>query len=198
MSVISKICTGLFVSALGLTVHGAESKADSPVQEPVEAQTEVNVTNTSEVIQALYVGNTTEIKVADLVREKKQDESLQDFADDLARDHRWMNKILESIANVKSVSLKSEEMSKTAQQIETKKNLDLQALAASPDADFRAAFLEANILEHQKTLELFSRIEQGSSDDAIKITIAIFRQLVEKHLSDAQKLQAADQPAPTN
>jgi len=192
MSLFTKICTGLLISALSLTAQGAESEVQNPDQQPSE--TTVDVTNTPEVIQVLYVGNAAKIKIADLVREKNPDESLQRLADELTRDHSWMNRMLEAIANIKSISLEAGELSETAQLVNTQLDDGIQMLAAKPVEEFRSAFLEATIMEHQKALELYNQIDQGTTDDALKATIAIFRQLEEKHLADAQKLQMPTQP----
>lgn len=192
MSLFTKICTGLLISALSLTAQAAEPEVQNPDQQPSE--TTVDVTDTAEVIQVLYVGNASEIKIAELVRERNPDESLQSLADELARDHTWMNRILEAMANIKSISLEADELSETAQLVNTQLDEGIQMLAAKPVEEFRSAFLEAIILEHQKTLELYNQIEQGTTDDALKATLAIFRQLVEKHLADAQKLQSPAQP----
>lgn len=195
MSVFAKICSGLLISTLSLTAYAAGPEEQTPGQQPVEEGIVVDVTNATEVIQALYIGNEAEVQIADLVRERNPDESMQRFADTLARDHSWMNKMLEAIANIKSVSLKAEELSEVAQKLEAQLETEAQSLAARPAEEFRSAVLEAIIAEHEKTLELYNQIEQGSSDDALKATVAIFRQLVESHLAEAHQLQlAAEEP----
>ncbi|MDQ3232224.1 MAG: DUF4142 domain-containing protein, partial [Pseudobdellovibrionaceae bacterium] len=151
--------------------------------------------DTREVIQVLYVGNASEIKLAGLVSERNPDADLQRYADQLARDHSWMNKLLETMANVKSISLEENELSEVAQMASTQMEQQMQTLAALPMEEFRPEFLEVNIAKHQKTLEMFNQIEQGNTDDALKATIGIFRQLVEMHLSAAQILQSPSEPA---
>lgn len=194
MTVFNKICTGLVISTLSFAAYAAQpgsTETETPDQTP--AETQVDVSDTREVIQVLYVSNVAEIKLADLVRERNPDEDLRRYADELARDHGLMNNMLEMLANIKSISLETAEMEESAQLVGTKMDQELQTLAAQPQEQFRSAFLEASIVEHQKTLEFYSQIEQGNSDDALKATIAIARQLVEKHLADAQKLKAESQ-----
>ncbi len=194
MTVFNKVCTGLVISTLSLSLYAAQpgsTETETPDQTPVESQ--VDLADTREVIQVLYVSNAAEIKVADLVRERNPDEDLRRFADELARDHALLNSMLEALANIKSISLEQAEMEESAQLAGSKLDQELQALAAKPQAEFRSAFLDAAIMEHQQTLDFYSQIEQGNSDDALKATIVIARQLVEKHLADAQKLQAESQ-----
>jgi predicted outer membrane protein len=189
MSVFAKICTGLMISALGLTAYAANpgSPEKGPDQVPVE--TELNVADTREVIQVLYVSNVAEIKLAELVRQKNPDASLQRYADELTADHAWMNRNLETLASLKGISLKTGEMDESAQLVGNKMDQELQTLASVPEPSFRSAFLEAAIIEHQKTLELFDRILQGNSDEALRSSIAVSRPLIEKHLKDAQRLK---------
>ncbi|HET9238373.1 MAG TPA: DUF4142 domain-containing protein [Oligoflexus sp.] len=189
MSVFKRICTGLMISTLSLTAYAAQpGETQNPDQVP--AETEVNVSDTREVIQVLYVSNTSEIKVADLVRERNPGEALQSYADELIRDHETLISALKELANVKSISLKEGELEEPAQLVGTMMDQQLQTLAAKSQEEFRSAFLETSIMNHQKTLEFFSQIEQGNSDDALKAIIAVARQAVEKHLADAQKLKA--------
>lgn len=192
MSLLAKISTGLLISALSMTTQAAEPEVQNPDLRPSE--TTVDVMNTPEVVQVLYVRNASEIKIAGLVQERNSEESLQEFADELARDHSWMNRMLEAIANIKSISLEADELSEAAQLVNTQLDESTQMLAAKPEGEFRSAFLEVIILEHQKTLDLYNQIEEGTTDDALKATLAIFRQMEEKHLADAQKLQLPAQP----
>lgn len=191
MSLLTKIYTAFLISALSLTVKAAEPEVQNPDQQPSENA--LDVTDTREVIQVLYVGNASDIKIADLVRERNPDESLQSLADELTRGHGWMNRILKTMAKIKSISLETDEMSETAQLVNNQMAEGFQMLASKPVDEFRSAFLEAIILEHQKSLKLYNQIEQGTKDDALKVVIAIFRQIEEKHLSDAQKLQLSSQ-----
>jgi predicted outer membrane protein len=194
MSVFNKICTGLMISTLSFAAHAAQPgspEAGTPDQIP--AETQVDVSDTRSVIQVLYVSNAATVRIADLVREKNPDESLQRFADELARDHTWMNRLLETLANVKSISLNAGEMEESAQLVGSKMDQEVQNLAAQPQEYFRSAFLDAIIVNHQKTLELYSQIEQGNNDDALKATLVIARQVEEKHLADAQRLKAESQ-----
>lgn len=193
MSVFTKLCTGLLLSALSFSAHAANAPLPpNPPQNPQE-QT-IDVANTPEVIQALYVGNAAEIKLAMLVSQKNSDADLAQFATEISNDHSFMNKLLAVIANVKSVSLKSEEFGAKVQKIAADMDAAYNTLSQVPDTEFRKAFLQAAIAEHQMTLELYSRIEAGNTDDAVKLSIAVFRQLTEKHLADAQKLQAGTVP----
>lgn len=196
MSFFKRICTGLMLSTLSLTAYAAQpGEAQNPDQVP--AETELDVSDTREVIQVLYVSNTSEIKVADLVRERNPDEALQRYADELIRNHETLISALKELANVKSISLEEGELEEPAQLVGTMMDQALQNLAAKPQEEFRSAFLESSIMSHQKTLELYSQIEQGNSDDALKAIIAVARQAVEKHLADAQKLKAEEPAQPT-
>jgi putative membrane protein len=178
-------------STLSFAAYAAQpGSPETQNPDQIPAETEVDVSDTREVIQVLYVSNTSEIKVADLVRERNPDEALQRYADELIRDHETLISALKELANVKSISLKEGELEEPAQLVGTMMDQQLQNLAAKSQEEFRSAFLESSIMSHQKTLEFFSQIEQGNSDDALKAIIVVARQAVEKHLADAQKLKA--------
>jgi predicted outer membrane protein len=178
------------ISALGFTAYAANPSTPEKGPDQVPVETEVNVTDTREVIQVLYLSNAAEIKLAELVRQRNPDARLQSYADEITADHAWMNRMLETLASVKGITLKTTEMDESAQLVGNKMDQELQNLASLPEESFRSAFLEAAIIEHQKTLEFFDRVEQGNSDDALKSSIAVSRQLIEKHLREAQRLKA--------
>jgi len=205
ISVFTKISTGLFVSVLSVSVQAAQpgtpeaEPGTTEVQNPdqIPADGEVEVSDTREVIQVIYISNKAEIESANLALERNPQEGLQKYAEQLIRDHSLINKVLEGLANIKSISLEVSEMEESVQLVENKMDQELQILAQLPEEQFRSAYLAVNIAAHQKTLEFFSRVEQGNSDDALKATVAIARQLVESHLADAQRLQAeTQQPSP--
>ncbi|HYX33468.1 MAG TPA: DUF4142 domain-containing protein [Oligoflexus sp.] len=187
MSIYLKICTGLIVSLLSLGAQADDNNLQTRDQPP--ATESLDVKNTTEVIQALYVSSLTQMKVADLVREKSPDESLRDYADKLTRDHRWINRSLDWLANIKSVSLEPEDLGESAQLVNTQTNSELQTLAQTSPDEFRSAFITASIRSHQETLQFYNRIDQNNTDDALKVLIRVFRQVEEMHLVNAQKLQ---------
>lgn len=194
MSFFNKICTGLITSTLSIAAYAAEpGLTEAERSEQISAENQVDIADTREVIQVLYVNNAAEIKLANLVRARSPDKDLRRYANKLARDHAFLNRILEAQAKIKSISLETAEMEESAQLTGTKMDQNLQILATKPQEQFRSAFLESVIVEHQETLEFYSRIEQGTRDEILKINIAIARQLVENHLADAQRLQAGTQ-----
>lgn len=187
MSAYLKICTGLLASFLSVGVQAGGIELQ--IRDQPSAMESVDVKNTAEVIQALYVSSSMQMRFADLVLEKSPDQALRDFADRIERDHRWMSRSLEWLANAKSVSLKPEDMDEGAQLVNTQTNSELKTLAKTSTTKFRNAFITATINSHQETLQFYNRIEQGNTDDALGALIKVLRQVEEMHLANAQKLQ---------
>lgn len=185
MSLFLKICTGLLVAIVSL---GTQANAQPLVLEQVRAEPVVNASNTTEVIQALYIDNSIQMKAAALVQLRSTDEDLLEYAERIARDHRWMNRMLETIANLKSVSLEPEEMSENAQLIGNEMASKLETLVQLPESKFRAAFVSSVVESHLATLDFYNRIEKENTDDSLSVLVKIFRQFEENHLSNAQKL----------
>lgn len=190
MSFFTKICTGLMISTLSLTAYAGGSEI--PAQEPFEQPVDVDVENVTEVIQALFVSNSVGVRIADLVRERSTDEDLRRLADDIERDHEWMNRMLQEIANKNSVSLSPGQLSESVQKIESQLNEEVETLVQRPEAEFRASALEAIIEQHEKILEFYNQIEQNTMDTALKAVIVAHRPLEEKHLADARRLQSEE------
>jgi predicted outer membrane protein len=196
MSVFTKVCAGLLMSALSLSAHAAqpETEGQSPVQEPGDVTVEVS--NATEVIQVLHVGVQSEIRIIDLIRERNPDADLQQFIDQLSQDVSVMDQRLEELAASKSVGLAPEQLTENAKMIETQMAQEVDALGQKADAEFRAAAIEALINKYQKGLELYTQVEQSSTDMELKSAVAEIRPVTQKHLDDVKQLQSgATQPS---
>ena len=189
MSIFTKVCTGLLISALSLTAQAAqpETEGQGPAQEPAEGAVEVS--NAREVIQVLHLGVKSEMQIIDLVKERGTDEELQQFVDQLSRDVTELSAKLSELAASKSVDLAPEQMTENAKIIEAQMAKEFQDLIQKPDGEFRAAVIEALISQHEKALDLYTQVDQISTDAALKAAVAEFRPITQKHLEDLQKIQ---------
>lgn len=190
MSVFTKICTGLFVSVLSLSAQAAqpETETQTPGQQP--AETTVDVSNATEVIQVLHIGVSSESKIVDLIRERNPDEALQQFVEQLSQDITMLSSKLQELAASKSVSLSPEALTENAKAIETQMTAEVQALTQASDEEFRTAAIQTLISKYEKALELYNQVEQESTDAELKAAATELRPMTQKHLADAQQLQA--------
>jgi predicted outer membrane protein len=189
MSLLSKICAGLFISSLGMTAYAAnpETEGQSPAQEPGPVQ--VEVTNSVEVIQVLHIGVKSERQIIELISQRNPDADLQQFIDRLSQDVMMVEQKLEELAASKSVGLAPEELTATAKLIEAQMMLDIQTLSEKSDAEFRAAAIQALIINHEKALGLYAQVEQANVDADLIAAIGEFRPVTEENLEQAQHIQ---------
>ncbi len=188
MSIFTKVCAGLLISTLSVAVHAAQpgTEGQTPVQEPGDVT--VEVTNPAEVIQVLHVGVESEIKIINLVKERNPDSSLQQFIDQLAQDVAELDRRLEELAASKSVDLAPEQLSENAKAIETQMMQEVESLTGKSPEEFRAAVIEALMNKYNKALELYTQVEQSSTDEALKAAVMEFRPITQKHLDDLKQL----------
>ncbi len=188
MSIFTKVCAGLLISTLSVAAQAAQpgTEGQTPVQEPGDIT--VEVTNPAEVIQVLHVGVESEIKIINLVKERNPDASLQQFIDQLAQDVSELDRRLEELAASKSVDLAPEQLSENAKAIETQMMQEVESLTGKSPEECRAAVIEALMSKYNKALELYTQVEQASTDEALKATVMEFRPITQKHLDDLKQL----------
>ncbi len=188
MSIFTKVCAGLLISTLSVAAQAAQpgTEGQTPVQEPGDIT--VEVTNPAEVIQVLHVGVESEIKIINLVKERNPDASLQQFIDQLAQDVSELDRRLEELAASKSVDLAPEQLTENAKAIETQMMQEVESLTGKSPEEFREAVIEALMSKYNKALELYTQVEQASTDEALKATVMEFRPITQKHLDDLKQL----------
>ncbi len=188
MSIFTKVCAGLLISTLSVAAQAAQpgTEGQTPVQEPGDIT--VEVTNPAEVIQVLHVGVESEIKIINLVKERNPDASLQQFIDQLAQDVSELDRRLEELAASKSVDLAPEQLTENAKAIETQMMQEVESLTGKSPEEFRAAVIEALMNKYNKALELYTQVEQSSTDEALKAAVMEFRPITQKHLDDLKQL----------
>jgi predicted outer membrane protein len=194
MSVFTKVCAGLLISTLSLTAQAAqpETEGQTPVQEP--GQVTVEVSNPTEVIQVLHVGVQSEIKIIDLVKERNPDASLQQYIEQLSQDVSVLDQKLQELATSKSVSLAPQQLTENAKMIESQMTQEFQSLTQKQGPEFRSAVIEALINKYQSALELYTQVEESSTDEDLKSAVTEMRPGTQKHLEDLQKIQQPMQP----
>jgi predicted outer membrane protein len=191
MSIVKTVCAGLFLSTLSISAAAAETTPPAPVQQPKPAV--VDASNLTEVIQVLFLANASQLDGITLALERSPDEALQNFAEDMRRDHLWMQDSLEVKAQRHGISLRLEDLTLTSQQVKKNVDVDFQALSQKSSDDFRAAFLKLTIYQHRKILKLYDQIEQLNLDAALKSRIAVFRPLITQEILNAEQLSSVSE-----
>jgi len=185
-SITPGICAGLLLFALSSTASSTESVTPPSVEQLKPAT--VDASNLTEVIQVLALANASQLDNVSLVKDRYPDEKLLHFAQDLMRDHAWMQETLDALAQRKGISLRFEDLTLTSQQVKKNVDVDFQTLAQKPQDEFRMTFLRLTVYQYRKILKLYEQISLLNQDARLKANIAIFRPMIEKNLGEAEGL----------
>ncbi len=194
MSIIKRIYTGLLLSSLTMTASAAETAPSASVEQPKPAV--VDASHLTEVIQVLFLANASQLDGIELALDRNPDRGLQHFAEDMRRDHLWMQETLGAHAQRLGISLRLEDLTPSAQQVKKNVEVDFQAMAQKSADDFRAAFLRLTIYQHRKILKLYDQIEQLNQDAVLKARLVVFRPLIVNEIQSAEQLQNNVIPTP--
>ncbi|HET9238031.1 MAG TPA: DUF4142 domain-containing protein [Oligoflexus sp.] len=186
MSIVKAICAGLFLSTFAMSASAAETAPPAPIEQPKPAV--VDARNLTEVVQVLFLANASQLDGVTLALERNPDEALQLFAEDMRRDHLWMQETLAAEAQRHGISLLRDDLTLTSQQVKKNVDVDFEALSQKSPEDFRAAFLRLTVYQHRKILKLYDQIERLNQDAGLKGRITIFRPLIAHEILTAEQL----------
>jgi putative membrane protein len=155
----------------------AEMPPSSMTAAPPATATTGPITDTSFYEQALTAGD-KEIAAAKLA-EKNGGDKVKDFAKMLVTDHTAMGKKVKDAAGT-SVT-------------EPTTPPDTSALDGKTGKDFDKAFVDQMVTDHQNAVALFDNASKNASTDKAKKLASDALPKLQKHLDEAQKLQASMQ-----
>jgi putative membrane protein len=143
-------------------------------------------------VQMAAMGGNAEVEFGRLAAQKSRNDAVRRFAQQMVDDHGKANDELQSLARAAGIP--------SAPQYDTEHELMRKDLAQADGAGFDRSYLQGQLIEHQKTVQLLEW-EMGSGQDAG------LRQYAERtlpkvmhHLQAVQQLQtqlAATAPPPT-
>ena len=136
------------------------------------------ITDTSFYQQALSAGD-KEIAAAKLAEKNGSDKAVKDYAKMLVTDHTAMGKKVKDAAGT-SVT-------------EPTTPPDTSALDGKTGKDFDKAFVDQMVTDHQNAVALFDNASKNASTDKAKSLASDALPKLQKHLDEAQKLQASMQ-----
>jgi putative membrane protein len=133
-------------------------------------------------VRAAALGGMAEIELGELARQKAQSEAVKDFARRMVEDHGKANDRLISLAKEDGIAVPDE--------LDQEHKATRERLEAMSGAEFDRAYLQGQVVDHQKTAQLLE-YEIGSGQDAdLKSFAAEILPIVLQHLRAAQTLQA--------
>ena len=139
--------------------------------------------NTDRVfVHAAALGGLAEVELGKLAEQRSQNDAVKEFARLMVGDHGKANDQLIGLAKEDEIAVPKE--------VDEEHKEMRQRLTAAKGAEFDLAYLQGQVIEHQKTVQLLE-YEIGSGQDTdLKSFAAEILPIVLQHLRAAQALQA--------
>jgi putative membrane protein len=139
--------------------------------------------NTDRVfVHAAALGGMAEVELGKLAEQRSQNDAVKEFARRMVDDH--------SKANDRLIGLAKEDGIAVPKEVDEEHKAMRQRLTTANGAEFDLAYLQGQVIEHQKTVQLLE-YEIGSGQDTdLKSFAAEILPIVLQHLRAAQALQA--------
>jgi putative membrane protein len=133
-------------------------------------------------VRAAWIGGTAEVEFGGIAQQKAESNAVKDFARRMVEDH--------SKANDRLISLAKEAGIPVPDELDQQQKAMRQRLITANGAECDLAYLQGQVIEHQKTVQLLE-YEIGSGQDTdLKSFAAEILPIVLQHLRAAQALQA--------
>jgi len=144
------------------------------------------------VIQAMNEG---EIQAAQLAQNKASSAQVKRFAHDMLTAHRdMMNQYTALLARLQITPMHNA----ISNQLKTDAQTEMSTLQGVRGKDFDRAYVDAQVRDHNKALELIDRILPNVKNSEMKSSLQSARSKVEAHLRHAEQLQQDLQTGTTN
>jgi putative membrane protein len=133
-------------------------------------------------VAAAATGGMAEVELGELAEQKAQSEAVKDFGRRMVEDHSEANDRLNRIAKEAGIPVPDA--------LDQEQKAMRERLGAMDGAEFDVAYLQGQVIEHQKMVQLLE-YEIGSGQDTdLKSFAAEILPIVLRHLRAAQALQA--------
>jgi len=157
---------------------GQSSRAAPPSSQPSSVQ----LAEESKFLQEAIRGNTAEVKMGELAKERAQSKDVRDYGQMLIDDHSKGNKKATEIARRMNISAPTEESAEQKQ--------ERDAMAKLSGSEFDTTFLSHMVQDHQEDIAKYTA--QAQNGDSSKITDFANDSLptLKEHLSKAQSIES--------
>ena len=125
-------------------------------------------------------GNLAEVETGKLAQQKGSKEDVKAFGSMMVKDHTQALQELQALASRKDVQLPKEPNAKHA--------AAAKSLQAMNGDSFDKRYAAMAVSDHEETLALLKKVEQGAKDPDLRKYAADTTKVVSRHLEHAQKL----------
>jgi putative membrane protein len=134
-------------------------------------------------IEKAAEGGMSEVNEGQLAATKASDAAVKSYATMLVDDHTKANQELSQIAGAKKVELPAAPSHAMRR--------DAEKLAKKTGMDFDRTFIDHAVKDHKKTIKDFEKEARDSKDADLKAFAQKTLPVLQKHLAEAQKVQAS-------
>jgi putative membrane protein len=174
---------------------GSESAAAMGVTNQMGGATDVSSLNDAQYAAVIQAVNQGEIQEALLALSKATSADTKRFARDMAFVHRNMeNKLNGLLSNLELTPSENA----ISNQIKSDTQNELQTLQTMRGKDFDRDYIDMQVTNHNKALELLDRIAPNVKSDELRIALTRVRPSIEDHLRQAERVQQSLQKGSTN
>jgi len=183
------------VAVFSLTVAPAFAQTPAPTPTPPPAAQPSPAAGTdsgpapADVLTKLHHSNQMEIEAGKLAQEKGQSKAIKDFGKMLVRDHSATEKRINSVAKQLKVELPAA--------APPMKHEKLEKARALTGAEFDKAFTEAMVEDHKTDVEEITLARDKTTVPQLKKLLTEIVPKLEKHRTQAEKLNAAAETGTT-
>jgi putative membrane protein len=174
---------------------GSESAAAMGVTNQMGGATDVSSLNDAQYAAVIQAVNQSEIQEALLAIGKATSPDAKRFARDMAFAHRNLeNKLNGLLSNLELTPSENA----ISNQIKSDAQNEMQTLQTMRGKDFDRDYIDMQVTNHNKALELLDRIAPNVKSDELRIALTRVRPSIEDHLRQAERVQQSLQKGSTN
>lgn len=135
------------------------------------------------IVQQLAAGGTAEVAAGKVASSKAQNQKVKEFGQQMVTDHTKANDKLMALAKTKNINVQAKPDSE-----HTAKLAELEKLSGSA---FDKKYMEGQVEDHQKTVQLLQRAISSGKDSDIRQFATDTLPVVTHHLDMAKQLQVS-------
>jgi putative membrane protein len=165
-------------TAVAIPENGMSREGDEPIAESLRD---------GQILKVVDLANTGEVQQAQLAKSKATNPQVKQFAAMMIKDHSQANQKAMKLAKAAGVT---EEESPAAAKLELKASQTMDTLKAVGPSGFDAAYMSAQVEQHQAVLDMLSNtLVPSATNPKLKTELEATRTVVQRHLGHAMQIQ---------
>lgn len=187
VSVTTDTPPALDETIVAIPENGMSREGDEPIAESLRD---------GQILKVVDLANTGEIEQAQLAKSRATHPQVKQFAAMMIKDHSQANQKAMKLGKTAGVI---EEESPAAAKLETKASQTLDTLKAVDTSGFDAAYMNAQVEQHQAVLDMLSNtLIPSATNPKLEMELEATKTMVQRHLGHAMQIQDSISAAQAN